>query len=86
MATDEGYLPWCIMSKVHLTQTSLQRAMEEAGVWADALRRAEVLREGQRSKPKSRPAALEVEAVATPHLYVLLIPLQQAQPSMALAV
>ena len=45
MAADKGYLPWCIVSRVHVTQPSLQRAMEKVGVWADVFRDAEVMRE-----------------------------------------
>ena len=59
MAADKGYLPWCIVSRVHVTQPSLQRAMEKVGVWADVLRDAEVLRERRRQKQKGQPLPLE---------------------------
>jgi len=52
MAADKGYLPWCIVSRVHVTQPSLQRAMEEVGVWADVLRDAEVLPDRRHQKRK----------------------------------
>jgi hypothetical protein len=62
MAADKGYLAWCIVSRVHVTQPSLQRAMEQAGVWADALCDAEVLRERKRAKQKGQMLPLESAA------------------------
>ena len=59
MAADKGYLPWCIVSRVHDTQPSLQRAMEKVGVWADVLRDADVLRERLHQKQKGQPLPLE---------------------------
>ena len=59
MAADKGYLPWCIVSRVHVTQPSLQRAMEKVGVWADVLRDADVLRERLHQKQKCQPLPLE---------------------------
>ena len=59
MAADKGYLPWCIVSRVHVTQPSLQRAMEKVGVWADVFRDAEVMRERRHQKQKDQPLPLE---------------------------
>ncbi len=65
-AADKGYLPWCIVSRVHVSQPSLQRALEQAGLWRDVLREAEVLREQKRAESRRAGRGVQVEASQDP--------------------
>lgn len=48
---DPGYVPWCIVSKLHESQCPrLKDALQESGLWEQALKDAEALRLRQRQK------------------------------------